>query len=646
MKQEKRKIFHNLVTLDEVKFILDKNTTLEASAESASLEKARGRVLAESVFSSVDLPSFDRSEMDGFAVFSEDLENASERMPVKLRLVGSIKAGDGKLMEIRCGECMEIATGAPLPRGADSVVMVEYTKKLDDSVEVLKAVTPAENVASVGSDIQIGEMILRERTIIGILEIGVLAAVGTKEVKVVRRPRIGIISTGDELVDVGEKLDFGKIYDVNSFSLNAAVDDSGGIAEFLGRVADDYGTMKALIKKGLSEQDALIISGGTSAGVGDLVYRVLEEVCNPGILVHGINVKPGKPTVIAADNGKPVFGLPGYPVSALIVFDQIVRPYIERMGGRQQSVRRTVTGKLSQRVNGAKGRRWFLPVHLLKRERGNSVYPIYSSSGAIGTLAKADGYITVREDVEFLDVGEVVEVSLFSDSTPDLTIMGSHCPGIDLLLHFLQIEGISTKTANIGSLAGLNAIVKGEADLAGVHLLDDTTMKYNESFVLQSGLPKECLVKGYKRLQGIIVSKDNPKGVKGIEDALRPDIVFVNRNRGSGTRALTEHLLVPLANAKGVTLGKLAEGVRGFRWEAKTHSAVAAAIKQGRADMGIGIKSAAEFYKLDFIPLGFEEFDFVVNPGTKEELPVKAFLKTLKEEKFLTKLKELPGYSV
>jgi len=644
----RRKIFHRLLTIEEASEALLRNARAETGCERIGLNCAEGRVLAESVFSRVDLPPFDRAEMDGYAVASADLEGASDQAPVRLKVVGRIGAGEERPGAVGRGECAEIATGAPMPRGADAVVMVEYTEAGGGgSVMIFRSVTPGENVSSTGSDVQIGEMVLREGVLLGTREIGMLAAAGIGEVVVVRRPLVGIISTGNELVDAGEALSLGRIYDANSPALEAAVAEAGGVARRLGRVKDDFRSTKDAIEGAVRECDVVLVSGGTSAGAGDLVYKVLGSM-DPGILVHGLNVKPGKPTVVAADGGKPVFGLPGYPVSALIIFDQLVRPYLERLGRRPRRTGSTLRGRLSLRVNSAKGRRWFLPVHVLRTEGGEaSVYPIFASSGAIATLARADGYTVVGEGTEFLDAGEVVEVNLFEKEIPDLTVMGSHCPGLDILLKIaFERGGIRTKTANVGSLGGLNAIARGEADIAGVHLLDEETLQYNRTFVKDAGLPPESLVKGYRRLQGIIVRKGNPKRITGMADLLREGVVMVNRNRGSGTRALIDHFFREIAEAEGVGLGDLTRGISGYRFEAKTHSAVAAAVSQGRADAGVGVKSAAAAYGLDFIPLAEEEYDFIINPRSREKRPVKAFLEYLRSDDFREALKSLPGYSI
>ncbi|MEM0101212.1 MAG: substrate-binding domain-containing protein, partial [Candidatus Methanomethyliaceae archaeon] len=360
-------------------------------------------------------------------------------------------------------------------------------------------------------------------------------------------------------------------------------------------------------------------------------------------IVHGLNVKPGKPTVIAIHNGKPIFGLPGYPVSALIIFNEIVKPFIYYLY-RRKIEEKKIIARLSERINAVKGRRWFLPVHLIKRKNGLIAFPIFTSSGAIGMLCKADGYIIINENKEFLNKGENVEVNLFHNELADLVIMGSNCPALDILIEMLfEKYGIKTKLINIGSMAGLEAFKKGEADIAGIHLLDPKTMKYNEPYIIEAGIPKENLIKGYKRLQGLIIRKGNPKNINGIEDIIREDIVFVNRNRGSGTRILTDYMIRKMCEEKKLEFQKIINKIRGYRWEAKTHSAVAAAISQGRADVGVGIMLSAIQYGLDFIPWCYEEYDFLVNQDNEY---VNKFLECLKSKDFINELKKLPGYSI
>lgn len=647
MTRDERKIFHRLATLEEASIMLSGLATHLPEPEKVGLSQAFGRVLSRTLYSKIDLPPFDRSEMDGYAVLSSDTEGASETAPLRLRVVGRVDAGSAYRGEVAGGSCVEIATGAPVPRGADAVLMVEHTSRSGDFIEVYKPVTPGENIAHTGSDLEIGEAVLRKGSVIGVREVALLSAAGFGEVEVYGKPKVGIISTGNELVEPGLELPPGKIYDVNSQMLGAAVAEAGGTPSFVGRVGDDLETIKGRIAAAIDGTDLVLISGGTSAGLGDAVYRAIGELCDPGIVAHGLKIKPGKPTVIATHKGKAVIGLPGYPVSALMVFNQIVRPLIQRMTMVKGRSERVVEAALTQRVNSAKGRRWFLPVHLLGGD-GQRAYPIFASSGAVGTLARADGYIVVPEDIEYIEGGEDVQVRLFGDpETKDgLVVMGSHCPALDLLLEMLfEEKGISARALNVGSLGGLNAVARGECDLAGIHLLDEATMTYNTQFVRRAGLPDWSLVKGYRRTQGIAIPKGNPKGVTGLRDLIRRDLIFANRNRGSGTRVLTDRMLKAIADELGLDFRDLVGRIRGYRSEFKTHSSVAAAVGQGRADLGVCVKGAAVAYGLDFIPIADEEYDFVINPECKEKEEVKEFLGCLRSNRFREMAEKLEGYA-
>lgn len=648
MKADERRIFHRLATVEEASRMLSQSATHVPDPERVGIIQAFGRVLYRTVYSRIDLPPFDRAEMDGYAVVSSDTEGASETAPIRIKVVGRVDAGSTFRGEVADGSCVEIATGAPLPRGADAVLMVEYTSRSDDFVEVYRAVTPGENVAHAGSDLEIGEVVLRKGSFIGIREVALLSAAGLGEVEVYGKPKVGIISTGNELVEPGLELSPGKIYDVNSQMLRAAVVEAGGIPSFAGRVGDDLEEIKRILRSAIDTTDLVLISGGTSAGLGDAVYRAIGDICDPGILAHGLKVKPGKPTVIAAHKGKAVIGLPGYPVSALMVFSQIVKPLIQRMSmvkGRKEGV---VDATIAQRVNGAKGRRWFLPVHVLSGN-GERAYPVLASSGAVGTLARADGYIVIPEDVEYMERGEAVQVRLLAEREmeQDLVVMGSHCPALDLLLETLFEErGVSARALNVGSMGGLEAVAKGECDLAGIHLLDEGTMTYNTEFVRRAGLPDSCLVKGYRRAQGIAVQKGNPKGIRGLRDLIGGDLIFANRNRGSGTRILTDRMLKDISDELGLEFKDLVGRIRGYRSEFKTHSSVAAAVSQGRADAGVCVKSAAAAYGLEFVPIADEEYDFVLNPEGKDKDSVKEFLNCLRSESFRERVKRLDGITL
>lgn len=636
-----RKVFRQILTIEEAKKILFSRYKPVPEVEEVEILSATGRVLAEDVYSEISVPPFDRATMDGFAVRAEDTFSAEENNPVKLRVLGKIEAGDWVDAEINRGETFEVSTGAAIPKGANAVVMVEFTREANDFVEVYKAVAPGENVMFAGSDIMAGELILRKGTRLTHREIGVLSACGVGKVKVYRKPRVAVISTGNELADLHEELSRGKIYDVNSFALCSAVEENGGIAIRLGIVRDDEEEMKKAILKALSLADLVITSGSTSSGFGDRMYRVLEEVAE--ILVHGIAVKPGKPTIIAIHDGKPIFGLPGYPVSALTIFELLVAPIIRELSGLRVESKR-IKAKLAVKVFSEIGRREFLPVHLVSGKEGFSAYPVTGSySGAITALAFSDGIVEIPEEVVMLEENEVVDVKLFSEVNPaDLVFIGSHCIGVDLILR--ELNG-NFKVINVGSTGGILAVKRGEADIAGTHLLDETGL-YNEGIVKKLGVKNAVLVKGYLREQGFIVAKGNPKRIMGFEDLLRDDVRLINRNKGSGTRVLLDMHLKKLSEKIGEDFEVLKRRIKGYEVEAKTHDAVAIAVATQKADVGLGIKTVANLYNLDFIPLRSEEYDFLIPKDRLEKWSVKKFLEVLRSEEFAKKLEKIGGLRV
>ncbi len=327
-----RKVFRDVVTIDESRKLLFTHFKPERKTEVVPLHLATGRVLARDVYALTDVPPFDRATMDGYAVRAEDTFDAEEDNPVTLKVLGEVEAGKKPEVEVERGKAVEIATGAMVPKGANAVVMVEYTRRRGDEIDVFRPVSPGENIMYAGSDVMAGELIAREGTKLTHREIGLMAACGISEVEVYRKPRVAVISTGNELVRPGEKLEEGKIYDVNSYSIAAAVEENGGEAIIIGIARDNEEEMRSTIAKALKEADFVITSGSTSAGAGDVMYRILDDF-NPGVIVHGIAIKPGKPAVIALSDSKPIFGLPGYPTSAMTVFEVIVAPIIREMAG-------------------------------------------------------------------------------------------------------------------------------------------------------------------------------------------------------------------------------------------------------------------------------------------------------------------------
>jgi putative molybdopterin biosynthesis protein len=644
-----QKVFHDVVSIDEARERLYDAYSPTPVKEVVSIDEARGRVLYEDIFAPLDVPPFDRAAMDGYALKAADTFYADEENPAVLNLRGYIAAGDPKKIAIGDGECVGIATGAPVPKGANAVVMVEYTHREKRNVKVYRPVAPGENIMAAGSDIMRGELVLRAGSLLTPRETGVLAALGITRVPVYRRPRVAVISTGDEIVEPGRELAFGKIYDVNARAVGDAVEENGGEPVFLGIVEDRADALLERLREAVDgDYDLILTSGGTSAGVGDLSYRVFDEIGDPGVLVHGVAIKPGKPTIIALAGEKPVFGLPGYPTSAMVVFDVFVAPIIRRLAGLGEKTRGRITAKAAMRLYSAGGRYEYMLVNLVQgADRGYSAYPILTGSGAITSLAEADGFIEIPSEVEMVSEGSTVEVTLLSEDIKpaDLTIIGSHCVGIDILLSLASRKApVSAKVINVGSSGGLAAVARGESDISGTHLIDEATGEYNIPFLGKLRIAdKAYLIRGYDREQGLLVSKDNPKKIKGLEDLLRAEVSFINRNPGSGTRVLLDLELSRLAQDRGITLAELVKGIPGYEVEAKSHSAIAAAVAFGRADVGLAIRTVAEHYGLGFIPLREEKYDFAVPKDKIRKPAVERFFATLRSKEFAEKLEETPG---
>ncbi|MCS7126572.1 MAG: molybdopterin biosynthesis protein, partial [Aigarchaeota archaeon] len=580
----------------------------------------------------------DRSTVDGYAVIAEDTYTADEANPVRLRLIGKVEVGSISEIELSPGTCVEISTGALLPRGADAVVMVEYTKVEKDSVLVFRGVSPGENIAQTGSDVSIGDLVLKRGRRIGARELAALAAVGCSEVKVYTKPRVALFSTGNELIPVSEKLKPGKIYDVNSHALNAMLRDVGVEVDFLGILPDSYEQIKRAIDEVLERYDVIITSGSTSAGFGDIIYKVFEKL--GGVLIHGLKIKPGKPTVIGVTGErKLLIGLPGFPLSAMMIFIILVKPILMKMLGlislEEENI---VRARVPLRIEVGKGKRNLVPVQILTSQKGLVAYPILGDSGAATTLSISDGFIDVSEEKEYILEDEEVVVKLFQPlKIPSISIIGSNCPAIEILLDEAGLW--DAKQVNVGSLTGWKAIKRGEADIAGTHLLDQETGLYNVHMIKKMDLENEVDVyRGYIRTIGLLIPKGNPKNITSLEDILRGDIIFVNRVKGSGVRTYLDIKLREL----GVKDPE--KKIKGYSYEVKTHAAVASAVSQGRADVGIAIGYVAKFYDLDFIPLTEEFFDFAIRRDRLFKESVQRFIKTLKSSSFHEKLKKIPYY--
>jgi putative molybdopterin biosynthesis protein len=591
-------------------------------SESCELAAARGCALAEDVLAPIDVPPFDRSNVDGFAVRSADLARATEASPVRLMLNDEVIAcGTAPMRAVLSGSATSIATGGPLPRGADAIVMVEHTQpSANRAIEVRRAVSPGQFVAYAGSDIARGEALLRAGTVIGSREVGMLAACGISQVRVVRKPRVAVLSTGDELAQPGETLRPAAIYDTNGAIVAAAISENGGEASFLGAVADDEAALEDAMRKALSEHDIVVLSGGTSKGAGDVSHRIVARLGKPGIVAHGVALKPGKPLCLAVCDGKPVVILPGFPTSAMFTFHDMIVPVLRRMAGLPPRSDAKVAAKVPVRIASELGRTEFVMVSLVEGADGLIAYPSGKGSGAITSFAQADGFFRIDALADQVPAGAEAEVTLFTPHVrvPDLVIVGSHCTGLDLVTAPLARNGLVVRSIAVGSLGGLAAAKRGECDLAPIHLFDDKTETYNTPF-LDQGLE---LVPGWRRMQGIVFRTGDER-FEGLtaEGAVRaaladPACVMVNRNQGAGTRILIDRLLGDVRP-------------EGYWNQPRSHNAVAAAVAQGRADWGMTIAPVAHASRLGFIPLAEEHYDFALVTARKHRPPVQAFLDAL-----------------
>jgi len=498
-------------------------------------------------------------------------------------------------------------------------------------VDVHRAAASGQFIAVAGSDIGRGETVLRQAQVLTAREIGVLAAIGQATATVFRRPQVAILSTGDEVIAPGEPLRPAAVYDTNAAMVAAAVEELGGEPIHLGISRDDEGQLLGLIEQGLA-CDMLILSGGTSKGGGDLNYRVVASLGEPGILVHGVALKPGKPICLAVVRNKPVVILPGFPTSAIFTFHEFVAPVIRAYAGRSQEPAQSVAAMLPLSILSERGRTEYVMVSLMRGDQGLAAYPLNKGSGAVTEFSRADGFLVIGAQSDGVAAGTPVEVHLIGRGLvpADLVVVGSHCVGLDALVGELERQGLRVKTLSVGSMGGLTAAARGECDIAPVHLLDAATDTYNLPFLT----PSLRLEPGYLRQQGIVFRRGDMRfaghsAAQAITAALADNgCLMINRNTGSGTRILTDRLL---AGSKPP----------GYQMQTRSHNAVAAAVALGRADWGLAIENVARMYDLGFIPIQAEHYDFVIARARYHRLAVQQFVETLRSEAMRDALRAL-----
>ncbi|MGB9928377.1 MAG: molybdopterin biosynthesis protein [Methanosarcina sp.] len=628
----KRKEFRKLISVEKAREIIN-NLELILEKENSVLEKACNRILAEDVVSEINVPPFPRSVMDGYAVKAEDTYSSSETEPVRLKILGNIPAGSDEKFKVSTGETVEIATGAPIPEGADAVVMVEYSLEEAGTVFISRPVTVGENIMKAGSDILKGERVLRKGRKLGTREIGVFASIGKKEVPVLKL-QVGLISTGDELICPGEKLAPGQVYDANSYTLYAGAQECGAFPLLYGIVKDNEGVMRKALETAASECALILTSGSTSSGTGDVMYRLIEEMGET--LAHGINIKPGKPVVIGRIKGVPIIGLPGNPTSALMIFNEFVAPLIRKTLGADAGLKKIEKGIMGPNLR-SEGRQQLLPVGLIRGQ----VYPADRGSGAITSLSEADGFIEIPPNVEFIEAGTSVEVTLFGNvQKPDLLITGGFCPGLDLLE---DLSGLRFRTLYTGSSGGFSSIASKTADIAGVNMPSrdlevqsemQAGILYNIPIIKSMGLSGVIPVKGYRRDIGLIVPQES--SISGLSELSGKRLI--NRNPGSGTRALVDLKISELAVKKGISKKEFIDSISGYYSGAKSEVAICEAVISGKADAGVGLRPCAERNGLKFIKFAEDEYDFLIRKEIFDTYEVRRFLEVLNSKEFASKL--------
>ena len=629
--------FLEVVSTEEARTRFERHLDLAPlSAETVTLGDTRGRVLAHDVIAAVDAPPFDRSSVDGFAVRAVDTVGAGDNNPKIFKLNGEVIAcGHAPAITVMAGTCTAIATGGVVPRGADAVVMIEQTELIEHGpprIELRRPALPGQFISFAGSDIARGETLLRRGTRIGAREIGMLAACGLDRVEVVRRPIVAVLSTGDELVEPGQPLGPAGVYDSNGAIIAAAVAEAGGEPRMYGAFPDDAVALENAVREALAASDMVVLSGGTSKGAGDLSHSVVSRLGPPGILVHGVALKPGKPLCLAVIGKKPVVVLPGFPTSAIFTFYTFVAPVIRTIAGQPQESAKRITARVPVRVASELGRREFVLVSLIEGEGATFAFPTGKGSGAVTSFSQADGFLEIDALSSTLSANSETSVTLVGSTSHalDLVIMGSHDVALDVIVRSLADRGFSARTLAVGSLGGVAAINRGECDIAPVHLIDPASGQYNRHL---AG-PGISLVPGWRRMQGVIFRRGDERFEdRSAREALKTVLsdssaLMVNRNAGAGTRVLIDRLL---------------EGARpaGYANQPKSHNAVAAAVAQGRADWGLAIEPVAKLYGLGFLPVSPEHYDFLIVESRRERPALQAFLAALGDEQVRTRIREL-----
>lgn len=630
----KRNVYLAMKSLEDAKNIFSglwqEKKTL---TEQIPTEDALGRVTAEPVYAGISAPTYHSAAMDGIAVKAEATYGATDQTPKIL------KTGE---------DAVWINTGHALPEGYNAVIMVEKIHERDEShIEIMSPAYPWQNIRKVGEDIIATQLLFPHNHIIRPYDLGALVAAGVFSVSVYKKPKVMIIPTGTEIISHRDVADFGQlkknqIIDSNSITLSGLVREAHGEPHVLDITPDDESAIRnVLLQASGSDADLILMIAGSSAGSRDYTSAILSDIGE--VLVHGVAMMPGKPTILGAVNGKPVIGIPGYPVSAILAFEQFAKPLLLSLQGMPAPKEHTIAVRASRAIPSKLGSEEFVRVNIGRVVNLTVATPLPRSAGSITTLTRAEGIIRIPSFSEGINQDEEIQAELLVDEEElknTIVVIGSHDITIDILADEIRNatgRNIRISSGNVGSLGGLMAIKKGICHFAGSHLLDTQTGEYNISYIKRYlkgiGISLFHLV---RRDQGLIIKKNNPKGIRGITDLTRDDISYVNRQAGSGTRILLDYNLA----RSGIKAGS----VKGYDYEEFTHMSVAVDVLSGAADCGMAIYAAAKALDLDFIPMDTEQYDLVIPTDLLKDENIQAVLSTIRSQKFRDRVTALGGY--
>lgn len=622
-----QKVFlSNMELAEAIELYMGKLGDIKTKKELISTIDSMGRVSCSPVYSKISSPFYNCSAMDGIATLSSKTFNASDRNHIELV--------EGK-------DYIVVDTGDPIPKDYDCVVMVEDLINVSEGiVHIYKSTAPWQNIRPLGEDIVEAQLIIPSNQIIRPVDIGAMIAGGVNEIEVYKKPIIGIIPTGTEIVEPNTELKVGDIIEFNSRIFSAMVYEWGGIPRRFDIVKDDYNLIKKAVTKAVDECDMILINAGSSAGREDFTYEIIKELGE--VYIHGIAIKPGKPAILGSINKKPVVGIPGFPVSAYFIMENICKKVVKAFFGIDDKEAKVIEAILSRRVMSSLKYLEFVRVKLGYVGEKLIATPLNRGAGVTMSLVKADGVLEVPQSVEGYEAGSKVEIKLLKTEEEirnTIVCIGSHDPIIDTAADLLHLKKSQyfLSSAHVGSMGGIMALKSEEAHIAPIHLLDMEGGEYNISYIKKYLGDKDiALIKGVNRIQGIMVAKNNPLNINSLNDIASNNLRFINRQRGSGTRLFLDYKLK--------TLGINEKDINGYGREEFTHLGVAAAIAAKDADCGLGIYSAAMLMGLDFIPLGNEEYDFAIpNEFLKLDM-IKEFLEVIKSQSFKEALDKFGGY--